>query len=230
MDVPEYGVTFGQAVQITYQTNNNTKTADVIRAEIINAFGYDSYDGAVSSIDEVPPVQSFDWLIGLIAAVLLGLVAAIVYMAFRFSKSAIFVVFLQMALDIFITLALVLICRVTVNLTFGDVLLTVFALSLINSFVYYNKVREDRKVGLTVGMSNAEVANKTTKQTLWKKIIFYVAMILASLLFVLISVGAVRDVFAGIILALITTFYTSTFLLPSFWSLVDKPKKAKKKA
>ncbi len=229
VNITEYDVYGGQAIQVTYQT---TKTTDniAIRADIVGAFGYENFDGAVSSIDEVPATYTFNWLIGLLAGVIFALVAVIVYMAFRFSKSAIFVVFIQTALDVFLTLSLLLICRVPVNLTVGVVVITSFILSIFNSFVFYNKVREGRKAGTIADEKNNEIANKTTKQLTFKKLIVYVVAIVAIALVAILSVSAVSAVALGILLALVASFYTSTFILPSFWALVDKKKQTKKKA
>lgn len=228
IDLNDYDVYGGQAVKVTYQSNSNSSETSAIRQQLLDAFDYENYESAISSIDEVPPVYSFDWAIGLMAAVVLALVAAIIYMAIRYSKSAIFVVFIQAALDIFLTLALLLICRVSINLTLGIVVLAAFMISLINSFVFYNKVRGTRKSGAEEKTSNYEMANRTCKQILWKKSMFYIGAMLVALLFVVLSTSAVSAVAVGIVLALISTFYTSTFLLPTFWSIVDKPKKAKK--
>lgn len=227
VNIEEYDVYSGQAIQVTYQGNAES---DAIRSQIVDAFGYANYTNAISSIDEVPPVSSYNWTIGLIAGIMFGLIAAIVYMSIRFSTSAILVVFIQMALDLFLTLGLLLICRVTINLTVGIVLLTSFMLSLINSFVFYNKIKENKKSGNYNDAKNAELANITTKQITFKKSIFYIALIVVSLLLVILSVDAVRAVAGGIMLALIASFYTSTFLLPAFWTIADKPKKEKKKA
>lgn len=230
VDLPDYSVSYGQAVQVTYQTNSKSKDASTIREELIDAFDYSEYDGAISSIDAVLPVESYNWMIGLVASVMFGLIAAIIYMAIRYSKSAIFVMFIQMALDIFLTLGLMLICRVTVNLTSGIVVLASFIISLINSFVFYNKVKENKESGLYEGVANNDMANTTTKQVLWKKTMFYVGAILVSLIFVIFAGSAVQSVALGIMLSLIATFYTSTFLLPTFWAIVDRPKKKKKGA
>lgn len=229
VNLEQYNVYSGQAVQVTFKANSKDFDESQLRTELIDAFGYDSFDGAISSIDEVPAVASFDWAIALLSAVLFAVVASVVYMAIRFSTSAIFVVFVQSALDVFLTLGLILICRVPINLTVGVTILSALMLSLINSFVYYNKAREIRKAGLAVGVKNTDLANTITKQILFKKALFYTCAGLATLLFVVLSTSAVREVALGVMIALISAFYTSTFVLPSLWALVDKPRKEKKK-
>ncbi len=229
VNITEYDVYGGQAVQVTYQANKTTDNI-AIRADIVDAFGYENFDSAVSSIDEVPATYTFNWLIGLLAGVVFALVAVIAYMAFRFSKSAIFVLFIQTALDVFLTLSLLLICRVPVNLTVGIVVITSVILSIFNSFVFYNKVREGRKTGTIVDEKNNEIANNITKKLTFKRMIVYVVAIFAVAFVAILSVSAVSAVALGILLALVTSFYTSTFMLPSFWALVDKQKQTKKKA
>lgn len=229
VNIDDQNIFNGQAVQVTFQSNDDSKDADYIREQIIATFDYQNADWAVSSIDEVPPVESFSWAIGITAGVVFAIIAAVIYMAFRYSKSALFVVFLQMALDLFLTLGLMLICRVTVNLTAGIVVFTAFMISLFNSFVFYNKVRENRKSGAYEGVNNNEMANKVTKQTAYKKILIYIASIIACIVFIIFGSSGVRMVALGMLLSLITTFYTSTFLLPAFWAIADKPKKIKQK-
>lgn len=228
VDIKEYDVYGGQAVKVTYQSNIEDQS--LLRADLIEAFGYESYDGAISSIDEVIPVSYTNLVFGLIAGILLGIIAITIYMSFRFSRSAFFTVFLQSALDIFLTLGLMLICRVPVNLTVGIVVLAAFFMSILNCFVYYNKVRENRKAGLYDKLSNSDIANRVTKQIAVKKTVVYIGAILVSLLFIIFSVNAIKVVALGILFACIASYYTSTFLLPTLWAVIDKPKKKKQKA
>ncbi len=228
VNIQSYDVYGGQAVQVTYQASENFDNL-ALRNQIVDAFGYEDFDGAVSSIDEVPALSSFAWAIGLLAGIMFALVATIVYMSFRFSKSAIFVVFIQTALDVLLTIALLAICRVPVNFTVASIILVAFLLSIANSFAFYNKVREGRKSGVYTNDTNNEIANKVVKQSTFKKIIAYAVAVIATLLVIILSVSAVRAVAVGILLALVATFYTSTFMLPTFWAIVDKKKQAKKK-
>ncbi len=229
VNIQSYDVYGGQAVQVTYQAEQNFDNL-TLRTQIVDAFGYEDFDGAVSSVDEVPAVSSFAWAIGLLAGIMFALVAVIVYMSFRFSKSAIFVVFIQTALDVLLTVALLAICRVPVNLTISIVILTAFALSIANSFAFYNKVREGKKSGIFTNEINSEIANSVAKQSMYKKVLAYAIAIFTTLLVVILSVSAVRAVALGILLALVASFYTSTFMLPTFWAIVDKKKQVKKKA
>ena len=228
MNVLEQNINNGQAVQVTYQAYENSLAADQIRDQLLATFDYTSVaDWAITSIDEVPPVPSYGWAIGLTAGIVFALVAAVIYMAFRFSKSALFVTILHVALDLFLTLALLLVCRVTVNLTSGIIVLFAFVASLFNNFIFYNKVRENRTAG--ENLTNKDMANKVTKQTAFKKILTYVAALVVCVILLIFGSDGVRMVALGMMLSLLATFYTSTFLLPAFWALVDKPKKKKSK-
>lgn len=229
VNLEQYNVYSGQAVKVTFQVGEKDFDSTALRADLIDAFGYSAFDGAVSAIDEVPAVATFDWAIAIMASILFGLVAAIIYMVIRFSNSAIFVMFIQTALDIFMTLSLLLICRVPVNLSIGVIVLVAFVLSLANSFVFYNKAREIRKAGIATDLKNADMANMITKQTMFKKSMIYIGGIVASLLFAVLSTNAISMASLGIMFALLSTYYTSTFVMPALWALVDKPRKAKKK-
>lgn len=229
--VNEYNISAGQAVEIVFQ--NNTKDAETLNqklhSDLVNAFNYDGYDNAITSIDEVLPTYSFNWVVGLVSAVVFGFLVAIIYLASRYNISASIITLLQVALDLFVTLSLIVICQLTINLNLGITLLTTFMLSLFNVFFYYNKIKDNFKTGKYENMNNSNIADLTAKEMTFKKSIIYIALFIISAVFSILAVEGVREVALGIMIALIVTYYNSQFILPSLWATIFKTKKKKNK-
>ena len=227
-----YNIPDGQAVEVVFQ-NNSTKESVIndenqtLRNSIIAEFDYSNFDNAVSSVDYSPVQSSFNWLIGLLAAIVFGLLASIIYFMFRYSKSAWMVLILQTALDILLFVGLLAICRLTINLTIGISIIATFVISIINVFAYYSKMKENISSGKFAGMKNSEMADANIKEGLFKKSLLYIIMLVLIFLLAIIAVEGVREVALGLAIALIVTFFTSTFFTPVIWSVVYKEKKKK---
>lgn len=220
-----------QAIEVVFQnsTTNQDKINEenqAIREAIIAEFDYTSFESGVTSVDFSPAQSSFDWMIGLLASIVFGLLVAMIYMMFKFDKSS-WIMILQVALDIVLFLALLSIVRLTVNLTVGITILATFVLSMLNGFIFYAKMKENISSGKYTGMKNNEMADTTIKSYLFKKILAYVVMIILSFILAIIAVEAVREVALGLVIALVSTFFTSTFMTPAFWAVVYKEKRKK---
>lgn len=222
MNIYEYGLTEGyQAVEVTY--SNVAKSNDELKQKLLDEFGYQGYDKMITSFDKLNSRYSFDFIIGIVASIVFALLIAIIYMSARYNLSAMFVCLLQVALDIFMTIGLILVTRVTVNLSIGAVLLSTFLFSLFNLIYFYMKVKEGFKNGEYEGMKKNEIADKLTKKITANKTVVYIALLCISLLLI-----PFVDVAVGLILSLITTFYTSQFILPTLWSTMYVSKKKMK--
>ena len=229
MSIYDYDVYAGQALEIVYQ-NNYDNADDInqkVRDEIISTFSYENYDLAVSSFDNVIPNYSFNWVIGVVSAIIFALIIAIIYLSLRFNSSASIVALLTVAFDIFLTLGLIAICRLVVNMSIGIILLVTFFISIFNVIFYFVKVKENLKAGKFEKMKNSEMADLTVKELTLNKIYIYVFLLLISLFFTIIAVGGVREVALGIMISVLVTFYTSQCLLPSYWAAIYKNKKKK---
>ena len=233
MDIYEDGVYGGMAVKIVYQNSTSDKDAiaiqnDAIRDRIITNFEYQSHQNAVSTIETVAPQYSFNWLAGLLAGALFALLACAVYFAFRFGFYSALLTILQVSLDASVTLALLAICRITMNMNSAVILLVSVAFSLLNIFLFLNRTRDSVNGGRFVKMRNTQMADTTTKELAVKKGIMYITLLLASIVFVAVATAGVRMIALGTILTLVVTFYTSNFVLGGIWAVVYRPKKVKK--
>jgi len=225
------GIIEGQSVEIVFQNSTNKEEKinlenQELRQALIAEFDYSNYESGVTSVD-YSPVQnsSFNWVIGILAAIVFGLLCAIIYMIFRYNKSVWIVLILQAALDILLFISLLLICRLTVNLTVGIAVLATFALTIMNIFTFYSRMKENIKSGKYTDMKNSEMADNNIKEGLFKKIMLYAVMLILTFVLAIISVEGVREVALALAIALVVTFFTSTFFTPAVWSVVYKEKK-----
>ena len=233
VDIFEDNVFGGQAIKVVYQNSATGEDAianqnEALRSRILSNFEYQSHQNALSSIDTIEPSYTFNWLAGLLSAILFAMLACAVYFAVRFGLYAFVMTILQVAFDGLLTLSLLAICRVTVNMSVGIVILASVVLSLANIFLFLNKTRDGVKAGRYAKMRNNDMADATTKDLAVKKGIAYIIMLLVAIIFVALSVSGIRMVALGIILALVVTFYTSNFVLGSVWATIYRPKKIKK--
>lgn len=223
-------VSNGQAVEIKYQHNTNNleliEVADnTIRQNLIAEFSYQNYDQAVSSADFVEPATNLGWTIAIVASIVFAFIVSAIYMSFRYSPTASLVMLMQLALDLFLVIALLTICRLTINFSMGIILLATFAFSLFNIIYFYMKTKDNLKSEKHGKVGLSMLANVTTKEMIYKKMLIYGLVLIATILFIAVAVEGVRQVALGLLIALVVTFYTSTFILPSFWVTLFKDKK-----
>ena len=230
MNIADYNVSGGQAVEVVYQNLSDditliTAKNNDIRSSLITEFGYTNFSDCVSTVDYVPAESSFSWTIGIVAGIVFGYLLVSIYMAFRYNPNFFIVALLQIAVDLFMTLALIAICQLTINLSLGIVLFTTFVTSVLNLYYFYSKVTSNIKSGKFEKVKPSAIADATTKETTFKRGIIYIVLLLIAILFSALAVEGVREVALGIMISLIVTFFTSELLLPSFWSTVYRPKK-----
>ena len=226
MTIRDYHVYNGQAIEVVYQGNANT---EVITNQLIDDFGYDNFEQTVSNFDEVTPLYSFSYVVGIACAIVFALLAALIYMALRFSPTVLFVGLLTVAFDLFMTLGLIAITRTTINLTLAIVIFASFLLGLFNLLQYYMKWKELRKQGKFDKVKPFEVADIITRELTYGRVATYLCLMLVALLLVLFAVPGVRQVALGLLLALVVSLYDAEFILPTIWGTFNSIKKKKNK-
>lgn len=228
----DYRIADGQAIEVVFQNNSTDEDGinsenEALRQALIAEFEYAGYENAITSVDFTSAGSSYNWIIGILASIVFGLIAAIIYMMCRYHKSAWVSLILQVALDILLFISLLSIFRLTVNLTIGISILATFVLSIMNAFAFYSKMKENINSGKYANMKNSEMADSNIKEGLVKKLTLYLVMFVLVFILAVISVEGVREVALGLAVALLVTLFTSTFFTPAVWTIVYKEKKKK---
>lgn len=226
MDISEYNIFGGQAVEVVYQ--NSDKSLNDVREQILQEFGYMPCENAVTSFDTMQSLYSFDYVIGIVAAVVFGLIATIIYLTFRFDHSALLVSILHVAFDMFMIIGMLLITRLTVNLNVSVILLTTFLLSIANLIYFYASMKTSIKQGKFEKVKPSVMADTLTKELTFKKIFVNLSLMIIFVLLASLIGGGIREVSLGIIIALLVTFYSSECIMPSLWATISSTRKKKK--
>lgn len=228
ISIEEKQVINGDAIKVTFL--NTSKDLDIInqennsiRTRLINSFAYDEY--AITDIDYQEATFSITDLLISLGTIILAISLASIYMAFRNKNASFLLGILQGTFDVLLTLAIVLALRIPVDSNISAIVIIGGVLSFANFFVFYGHTKNNIKDGVYADSKNAETADRATKALLIRKTILYIALTLASLICICLpSVGIMR-VGLGILMALIASFYSSTFIMPSMWALTYKNRK-----
>ena len=228
----DFVVANGQAIELKYQHNTtNLEEIEIVdltvRESIIQEFAYDNFEDAVSSADYVAPQANFGWAIAIVASIVFALIVAAIYLTFRYNPSASLVMLMQVALDIFLTIALLAICRITINYSMGIILLATFVFTLFNLIYFYMSAKENITSEKHGQLNIAQLSDITAKEILFKKTLIYLLVLVGVILFIAVAVAGVRSVALGLLVSLVVTFYTSTFILPTLWTTLYKAKAKK---
>lgn len=230
MNIDDYLVIDGQAIEIdfvnTVSSENRQLQNENLREGILTAFGYQNdYPLAVSTVDYVQPMQSFNYIIALLAGIVFAIVVSMIYLSIRYNAYAFVSTIMICAIDILSVLSLLLIFRVVVSMTIGIIVLSTLILSLLNIFAHYSKMKYNIRTDKFAEKRAIRVSELSAKELLVKKTIIYICLILFSIIMIAISVPAVRQVGLGLLISVIVTYYTSTFILPAFVGTIYKQKK-----
>lgn len=225
MDILDYPVVNGQAVEVVYQNSNVSSSA--MRDEIIEIFDYQSAQNAVSTFDQTTTEFSFEFVYSLVACIVFAIISAMIYLGARCGFSSMLAVLLQVAFDLFVTIGLLLITRVTINSTIGVILLATTILSICNIMYMYLKMKYAKKLGQYEKMTPSQIADNFTKETFAKKIVIFVVLFVTMLVMSIVAVAGVRDVMLAIMLAVIVTSYSSILILPNIWATLSSVRKKK---
>ena len=228
--ISDYDVYDGQAVEVVFK--NNSKDSQQIlldnvdlREKIVAEFDYNDFDLAVSSVDFTEATSPYMFIVKMFAGITLGLLCVIIYMLLRKYRSLIFMMILQVAL----TVSLISICRIVVNFNVAVALLATFIISVLNCFIFINRQKNDAKTGKCDGLTNNQIADMVVKELSFKKMLAYILAILATLVFVCLSVPGVRNVALAVLVGLLATMYSSHFNMPALWATTKNLRKKKDK-
>ncbi len=231
--INDYDVYDGQAIEVVFKNNSN-KNQEILdenqdlREKLLVEFGYEENDLALTSVDFTEAESPTQFMLKAFMGIVLGFVLVIIYMLLRKYRSFVFLVIMQVALDLLLTMSLVAICRICVDYSVLVAIFTIFVISILNCFVFINKQQYDARTGKFESMNDNEIADKVVKELSFKKLMGYVAAIVVSIIFICLPVPGIRNVALAVLVGLITTLYTSHFLMPGLWTTTKRMKIRKK--
>lgn len=249
MDVDDLGIVDGDAIIIKYQNDDSLSTEEIesvndqIKLEILKAFGY--VDESVTVVEDLEGIETAalvqnggvttpsaleELIMRTFIALLVIIVLVLIYNTIRFNFSSGLITILVLFHDILVAAAVVLICRIQINVSFIAGLFAILAYSVSNSMVTFNGVKEKLKVAENANqkVDNVQIANSSAKETLLRSILTGVIVFVMFLMITVIGVADVREFAFPILIGILAGFYSSVCLIPGLWAIAYKPKKRKK--
>lgn len=237
MDIKELSVYDGQAVVVKYQNNSDATTEQIlstnskVQSQLLQAFGYDQATDAKYAVENsgtITPTAGNELLYTAVIAVVSSLILVIIYLALRFGINSSFSTFVAVLHDIFITTALALIFRITINPAFVIAMIAVMCISLFNNIFLFDAIRTNNKTGVYDNQPNSALANTSIKQILPRQIYIAAIMFIIAALVAIIAVSDVRDFALPIAVGVVVSLFSCLFVSPTLWSIGNKVGKHKK--
>ncbi len=164
-------------------------------------------------------------------ALLIAVVAMLIYIVFRFKFTSALAAICALLHDVLIMTALTIIFQIPVNSTFIAAIITIVGYSINATIVIFDRIREERKMDVSNSRDNVEIANTSIAKTLGRSILTTLTTLLTILFIAFFSVSSINEFIIPIIFGLVAGVYSSVFLASSFWVMFEKAfgkKKAKK--
>ncbi|HEY8443769.1 MAG TPA: protein translocase subunit SecF [Clostridia bacterium] len=204
-------------------------TADLKQALINALFDPENpYSGSVADSSTISQTVSAELLFGALAAVYVGLLLMLVYITIRFELKSGLAAVVALFHDVLVVLAFMTFTRIEVNSTFIAAIITLIGYCINNTVVIFDRIRENAKNPLNAGLTSAELANKSIKESFWRTLNSSLTTLFTITLLAIIGVPSIREFAFPIIIGLISGLYSSLCLAPSVWTLLNKKPKNKK--
>lgn len=252
MDVNGYIKSSAVEVHIKFNGDEGTKEGvkTSIKTALQNEFEYytlgdEDWSEAISEpIVNYPSIDE-STITKCMIALLVALVLAAVYLAFRFNVASAFASMFAVFHDILIAVSLVLICRLQISVSFVAIIMIIAIYSIYTNLVLFSRIRENIKSGLyelstteqsnklkgnVIFVNNCKIANASIKEVFSRSLITTVIFVggLAMLAVVGIAINSVAEFVLPILFGTVATFYSSVLLSPALWAVAYKPRKKKK--
>ena len=144
----------------------------------------------------------------------------------RFGLSSAISLLITVIVNTLLIFAIVAICRINVNVGFIGSVVTIFVLTLINSIIYFDNIRENEK---NKNLSREEIANTSVKNTLPTNMLIFAISLICLILLTGFGVVAIREFALPVLIGIVFIEFSYLFLLPFLWKeIIIKNKKSGK--
>ncbi|MDR0850377.1 MAG: protein translocase subunit SecF [Christensenellaceae bacterium] len=220
-------------IAIKYQDIDGTDMDNLtqkVRREINEKFATgstvlgDSKD-ITTATERISATARGDLIFNAFVTVIFAIALMLLYIVIRFEAMSGLATILGLVHDVILTIAFLSIFRIPVNSTVVAAVITIIGYSINNSIIVFDRIRENLKKPALTYNTNHEIANLSIKQTLVRSVNTTVTTIVAVLMLAIIGVPSVREFVLIIVVGLVAGVYSSIFLVPEFWALVNHKRK-----
>ena len=233
----------GLAISVRYQDKKgyNEDEMNVLNREIKDSlyekFGFDADNEEFAHVQDgqrIGATASSELLTNAFLALLVVIVAILIYIAIRFEFTSGMAAIFALFHDVIIMAVMVLIFRIEINSSFIAALITIVGYSINNTILVFDRIREYLSQEVYINENNHTVANKAIKDTLTRSIYTTFTTFITILMVAILGASSIQQFALPIIFGLMAGAYSSVFLAPGLWAMayngkrkIKKPKKEK---
>ncbi len=174
----------------------------------------------VGAAETKSATASTDLLINSLLALIIAVIAMLIYIAIRFELISGLTAILTLLHDVIFMCAMVVIFGIEINSAFIAAIITVLAYSVNNTIIIFDRIRENLRKETLMGKSNKEIADISVRQTLTRTFNTSITTIVVVALLAIIGVPAIRDFIVPILLGLIAGTYAAIFISAPLWAKI----------
>lgn len=209
--------TIGQIADNELQvTVSKQGDGDEVSKAIKNALGekYQENSFEVRRVETVGPKIGGELKRDALVAIVLSLIAILIYVGFRFNLPFGVASVIPLFHDVLVTLTVFSLLNLELSLTFIAALLTIVGYSLNDTIVIFDRIRENLKNGLK-GRNFTDVVNGSINQTLSRTFITSLTTLFVSLALYLLGSDAIKDFALALTVGVVVGTYSTIFIATS---------------
>ena len=174
-----------------------------------------------------------------VIAIAVASIVMLIYICIRFDWKSGLAAVVTLVLNALIMIALTIICRIEINMTFVAAVITIIAYSINATIVIFDRIRENKKKAMHADGKTylKDVANTSIRESFTRTVYTTFTTFVPITVLAIIAVSTIRAFALPIIFGLIAGVFSSIFIAPALWVLfsgdklnvvkVEKEKKAK---
>ena len=211
----------------------DTENPDAMRAALEDRLRETYPAVSFISIGRVGAVAGQDLIRNAVLSVLVAWTLILIYIAIRFDFFSGLAVVFGILHDVLIMLSFMVFLRafVQINSTFIAALLTIVGLSINNTIVIFDRIRENNGKNSLASLSRDQIVSRSVQESLTRTINTTLTTLFALLALYILGVDSIREFMLPLIIGMLSSIYCSNMISGYVWVfLLDKRDQARLKA
>ncbi len=215
----------GTSMQARIPTLDNEDEIQLLQASLEEqlATQYPQMNTDTATASYVGPVAGRLLVRNAILSVLLAAVLMLIYIAIRFDLASGVAAVAGLVHDVLIMLSFMVILRsiIQMNSSFIAAMLTIVGYSINNTIVIFDRIRENKKKPACMGMSRAQVADVSVKESLGRTIVTTLTTLVTIVCLYVLGVSAIREFSLPIIIGILAGVYSANLINGYIWAAFE---------
>lgn len=161
-----------------------------------------------------------------VIAISVAAVVMLIYICIRFDWKSGLSAVVALILNALVMIAMTVICRIEINMTFIAAVITIIAYSINATIVIFDRIRENKKKAMHVEgkVYMKDIANTSIRESFTRTVYTTFTTLMPILILAIIAVVTIQEFALPIIFGLIIGIFSSIFIAPALWVLFSGDK------